>query len=80
MEEMTLEDFGQLVICACEMGLFPGQEQVMRDALAALQSDPRYRDWLEGIEVGDYPTSLHLADETYGGKLLRPWLQLLNKT
>jgi len=52
----------------------------MRDALAALQSDPRYRDWLEGIEVGDYPTSLHLADETYGGKLLRPWLQLLNKT
>ena len=75
MEEDTLDDFGQHVIVACGMGLFPNQEQAMRDALTALQADPRYRDWLETIEVDVYPTEMNLVDDVYGLRLLRPWLK-----
>ena len=75
MEPQTIEELGELVVISCSAINFSGQEEALRASLAALQRDPRYRDWLEEIEVGDYPEIMNEVDEIYGLDLLRPWLK-----
>ena len=77
MELQTIEDFGELVICTASMIAFkewPGQIENFEFGIANFQKDPRYRAWLEQIEVEDYPEELQLVDDTFGVKKLRPWL------
>lgn len=77
MELETFEDFGQLVIVTAGMidyKEWPGQIENFEFAISKLQSDARYRPWLEQIEVDDYPEELHLVDEMFGINKLRPWL------
>lgn len=77
MELQTIEEFGELVIITAGMITFKewsGQIENFESAIAKLQKDPRYRAWLEQIEVEDYPEELQLVDETFGVKKLRPWL------
>lgn len=76
MEPMTREDMGNLVVVSCGVIKFPDHEDALRASLASLQTDPRYRDWLEEIEVEDYPEIMNRVDEMYGLQLLRPWLNV----
>ena len=78
MELETIEDFGQRVIVTAGMIGFKewlGQIKEFDSRISMLQKDPRYRPWLEQIEVEDYPEELQLVDETFGIKKLRPWLE-----
>ena len=75
MEPQTVEELGELVVISCSAINFAGHEEALRNSLAALQTDPRYRGWLEEIEVGDYPEIMNEVDEMYGTHLLRPWLK-----
>lgn len=76
MEPMTREEMGELVVISCTAINFAGHEESLRASLASLQTDPRYRDWLEEIEVEDYPEIMNRVDEMYGLQLLRPWLNV----